>query len=342
MKREGSGLNRSRCSREKEIYKDNIGICGGKLRFRFRLKSKFKYIFAIALLILIIPSIAAAPSKSVLFITISGRDNGINSLSISEGLTNFAQALKNAGFEVEEREFITLELLNRYQVLVVHDAAFYNPSYTPLIKEFVNSGGGLLIFSQGISYSPFIELTQQFGVKVNQNMVYHNGYVIEVSSFGEHSIFKDIKALQGQFSSVTVEPPAQAVARANVDSYTTGEEKIIGTAPPVIAVSQLGKGKVVIIGSYHIFRNYDIAVKDNLKFGLNCVEWLSTYEPAPTPTPIPTPSPTPTPTPMPSPTQTPALTPSPTLTPTLTPTKMPSFEAAMLVIALIFALKKKN
>ncbi|MEM2925161.1 MAG: hypothetical protein QXJ68_05685 [Methanocellales archaeon] len=308
-----------------------------RFRLRLRLKSKFKYIFAIALLILIFPSIAAAPSKSVLFITISGRDNGINSLSISEGLTNFAQALKSAGYEVEEKEFIIPEVLNQYQVLIVHDAAFYNPSYTPLIKEFVNSGGGLLIFSNGVSYQPFIELTQQFGVKVNQNIVYHNGYLIEVSSFSDHAIFKDVKALQAQFSSVTIEPPAQAVARANVDSYTTGEEKIIGTAPPVIAVSQLGKGKVVIIGSYHIFRNYDIAVKDNLKFGLNCLEWLSTSESAP----IPTPTPTLTPTPTPSPTSSPL----PTLTPTATPTliKMPSFEAILLVIALgAFAFRKKN
>lgn len=299
------------------------------------------YSLAAALLINLIfssPCTAEISSKSVLFITISGRDNGVNSLSASESLSAFAQALKNAGYEVEEGEFISAELLDRYQVLVIHDAAFYNPSYTPLIKEFVNSGGGLLIFSQGINYPAFKELTQQFGVIINQNTIYHNGYVIEVSTFSEHAIFKDIKALQAQFSSITAEPPTQVVARAAVDSYTTGEEKTYGTAPPLIAVSQLGKGKVVIIGSYHVFRNYDIAVKDNLKFGLNCIEWLSTLEITPTPTPTPTQTPvtpvtTPTPTAMPTPHQ------------TATPTRIPGFEAAIGGIAFLIATlstRKKN
>ncbi|MEM2934606.1 MAG: hypothetical protein QXL78_06740 [Methanocellales archaeon] len=312
---------------------------GGKLRLRFRFRYKC---IAVALMILIISfQPAAAPSKSVLFLTISGRDNGINSLSASEGLSTFAQALKNAGYKVEEGGFISAELLNQYQVLVIHDAAFYNPSYTPLIKEFVNSGGGLLIFSQGINYPAFKELTQQFGVIINQNTIYHNGYIIEVTTFSEHAIFKDIKALQAQFSSIATEPPAQVVARGAVDSYTTGEEKTYGTAPPLIAVSHLGKGKAVIIGSYHVYRNYDIAVKDNLNFGLNCIEWLSTLEITPIPTP--TPTQTPIPTPVATPTSTPTARPTPT--PIATPTQIPGFEAAIGGIAFLIAAlstRKKN
>jgi hypothetical protein len=312
-------------------------MLGGKLRC-VNINS---YTIAIALIIsLIISSLstAAMPSKAVLFITISGRDNGVKSLSVSEGLTTFAQSLQSAGYKVEEMEFITADILSEYQVLVVHDAAFYNPSYTPLIRDFVNAGGGLLIFSEGINYAAFKELTQQFGVVINQNMVYQNGYVIEISAFNEHAIFKDIKALQAQFSSVTVQPPAQIAARSGVDSYTTGEEKTYGTAPPVIAYSQLGKGRVVIVGSHYIFRNYDIAFKDNLKFGFNCIEWLSAPEIEHAPTLAPTQTPVPT--------LTPTITPTPTTqveTPVITPVKTPSFEAVSLgIVLLIFALKKKN
>ncbi len=259
-------------------------------------------------------SVKAIDDKSVLFLTTGGRtDLGINSTSVSEGLTTFAQNLQNAGFTVEERAWISSEMLSKYRVLVIHDAAFYSPSYTPLIKDFVNNGGGLLIFSEGLNNYDFDELTLQFGVKINKDSVYENSNIIEISTFSDHPIFKGIKTLQGKFSSVTAKPPALEAAKGSLDSYISGENQ--RSAPPVIAVSQLGKGKVVVIGAHHIFRNYDIQVRDNLKFGVNCIDWLSTAAVASTATPPTT---------------------AKTVTPTATPTKpAPGFEAAASGIALI-------
>lgn len=284
--------------------------------------------------------VEALNDKSVLFLTSSGRDLGVNSTSVSEGQLTFSQNLQSAGYKVEEKEYLTAEILSKCSVLVVHDAAFYSSSYTSLIKDFINAGGGLLIFSEGINYPAFDELTQQFGVKINKNSVYQNGYVIEISTFSEHEIFKDIKMLRAQFSSVVAQSPAKAVAQANPDSYTTGDEKTFGPSPPVIAVSQLGKGKVIIIGSHHIFRNYDIQSRDNLKFGLNCIEWLSTPYTVPTATPTPTATSTPTATPTATPTT------APTATATATPTRpAPGFEAItggiVLIAVALLAMRKR-
>ncbi len=212
-------------------------------------------------------------------------------------------------FELEGRgyiigysgERIDSSVLSGYDALVLsYPSRGFEDYEKEAIKSFVESGGGLIIFgedgelmgAEGI-IGPINDISGMFGIQFNSDVVfdkenvvptpYELGREIVISTFGRHSVTKNVRAI-GYIKgcSLDLQPPAVGLAFGNEE--TTAGEKT-GEDVVILAAVEEGAGRVLaigdtdfIIGGTNRYRGLDgfLPFMDNEKLGLNMFEWAST------------------------------------------------------------------
>jgi hypothetical protein len=97
-----------------------------------------------------------------------------------------------------------------------------------------------------------------------------------IHNFGSHPITKDINAiLLYKPASLEVKNNAQIIAKGDEDTFSIGTEPVGGENVVIVAVSEINKGKVAVIGSPYIFDNGKIGEMQNKEFAKNLFLWLA-------------------------------------------------------------------
>ncbi len=229
--------------------------------------------------------------------------------TIEQGYADLAEELGRAGFEVESLKSgsITYEKISQYNVLAI-TAPFTPPK--PLtsdeisaIRRFVSEGHGLFLASSGWSWvaytkqdidsDPANQIGREFGITVNNDIIYDptnnegNSASPLFSRFASHPITAGLNIVWGATpSSLNVFGPAQSIVWGDEDAYARGDLETypMGSKPPLVAVSEFGRGRVVYVGSDGMFHaapyrpdRDNLRKYNNLKFAINSFKWLSSY-----------------------------------------------------------------
>jgi len=172
------------------------------------------------------------------------------------------------------------------------------------ISQFVYEGGGLVLFECGWSWvqytglpidkAPINQIGNVFGITLNEDII-HDPTNFYVSSgdgcpifykpyIKEHPITKDVN----QISNCEGIPSSLSISDSSVESLITGDEDAYsdkysaGQLPIFLAATNFGSGRVVFFGQTGIISSTDgnndgiknIYEYDNLKLGLNIMDWL--------------------------------------------------------------------
>ena len=155
------------------------------------------------------------------------------------------------------------------------------------IKNFVRDGGDLLVLVH--IFYPVTLLTEEFGIHVSGNITNEAVNLINASSqdfyvldFEDHPVTGDIKnvSVYGTWS-VTSQEPARIVAwtsgsawkdvlKNRVFDRDIEKRERLG----IIAISEFGKGKVVVVADDAIFIERFMDEGDNRKLGENIINWF--------------------------------------------------------------------
>ncbi|MHA2424592.1 MAG: hypothetical protein ACXAEF_07375, partial [Candidatus Thorarchaeota archaeon] len=147
------------------------------------------------------------------------------------------------------------------------------------LKKFVKQGGGLFLLSlsggdRGLMNN-MSKISKSFGITFENTAVKdeRNNAGLPtmplIKQFTNHPLTSDIKdILLPSACTVKVTDKASVVAKTNDTADPPSQ--------PVIAAAQFGKGRVICVGSYEIFRRGGgLKHKGNVKFAINSFRWLS-------------------------------------------------------------------
>ena len=245
-----------------------------------------KYLFVPMVAILCLSSLVFA-TYSVLWDTSHGvrpgTDQTIGYTPESGGYFNdLSQNLQSHGFSVGTtglgNNFSSSNLMGADVAVVAvtssYETAYSNDEITD-IKNFVSNGGGLLIMGDYASHNSNIQaLASEFGVGFGSANAFGKVYVGEITDFSDHPIFEgvgDLVMLSGA-SELLLSGDATSVAR-----YYDGKT--------MVAATEYGEGRVIIIGDNHLFVSYDggdfYGYADNYDFSLNTFNYLASPVPEP-------------------------------------------------------------
>lgn len=155
------------------------------------------------------------------------------------------------------------------------------------ITNFVEDGGSLLILTH-IS-SPVNPLAQEFGISVSGNVTAEGENQIKsspqdffVMDLEKHNITNEIKkiAVYGTWS-VKVKEPGRIVAWTSDSAWSdTNRNRKLDTGIErterlgVVAVTEYGLGKVVVVADDAVFIDMFRSEGDNVQFGDNIINWF--------------------------------------------------------------------
>jgi unsaturated rhamnogalacturonyl hydrolase len=150
---------------------------------------------------------------------------------------------------------------------------FVSAKHIQTLKNWVSAGGNLVLLANDTAnceIPKFNQLTKAFGVELTGksiNMVKNDTY--EQGKFdlnGNHEIFKDVKKIfVKELVTLNVKAPARAILQVGEDT--------------IMAVANVGKGKVFVLGDPWIYNEYVNGRKlpaeyENLKATRYLAEWL--------------------------------------------------------------------
>lgn len=186
--------------------------------------------------------------------------------------TSWAALLTGNGFTVSTTTagLDTLSL-SPYQILVVnvlsaHDSA-YTASEVTAISAFVNAGGGLLLVGDnpGVWPGNVNPVAAAFGVTVGVGASTDTN----LTSLDPHPVTAGVTSIFVPFA-------AGGTLSVGAPSVTIGRD---GAGQSMLAVAQVGTGKVVSFGDGNACDNNNIGTADNPVFCLNVFNWLTTPTP---------------------------------------------------------------
>jgi len=147
------------------------------------------------------------------------------------------------------------------------------------LTKYVKQGGGLMFLSlssgdRGLMNN-MSKLTEIFGVTFENTAVKddrsNSGIptMVLIRSLEKHAVTTGLKELlYPSGCTLKVTQKAKVIASTSTTSEPASQ--------PIIAISEFGKGRVMCIGSYEIFRKGGgLASKENQKFVVNAFRWLS-------------------------------------------------------------------
>ena len=212
--------------------------------------------------------------------------------------STFAEELENAGFKVDilNQDPITDDKLNNYDVFVFGGWAhqILTTNEINAIDQFVNDGGGLLLSFDEYTENVYNPLSNKYGVEFMQNVGLDDPTDDETSSYAPvlhvastHPIFENVAFSQFYWVHYLkrVDPPSKAVLFSDGD--TIDQNGNPAAYKPMIAVAEVGNGKVVSVADANMWNNWDwdgdgsadIYDRDNLQLGINIISWLSNIDP---------------------------------------------------------------
>ncbi|TFG34962.1 hypothetical protein EU527_00500 [Candidatus Thorarchaeota archaeon] len=197
--------------------------------------------------------------------------------------SELGQILRDNDFDVEPyAEFMILSKnLKNIDVLVFGcpNSSKIRSQEIDALKKFVNDGGGLLLLAlsggdKGLMNN-LSQVSEDFGVIFDNTAVKddRNNAGLPtmplIKDLIAHPVTEDIKDLLVP-SACSLRLSGKAIALA-VTSDTAEPSKA-----PIIAIAESGKGRVMCIGSYEIFRRGGgLKHKGNKLFAVNVFKWLS-------------------------------------------------------------------
>ena len=197
--------------------------------------------------------------------------------------SELGQILRDNDFDVEPyTEFMILaKNLKDVDILVFGcpNSSKIRSQEIDAIKKFVNNGGGLLLMSlsggdRGLMNN-MSQVSEEFGITFDNTAVKDERSnaglptMPIIKHLASHPIIEDVTDLLiPSACSLRISGKATAIA-------TTSETAEPGNAA-IIAIAEAGKGRVMCIGSYEIFRRGGgLKHKSNKQFAINAFKWLS-------------------------------------------------------------------
>jgi hypothetical protein len=186
--------------------------------------------------------------------------------------SDLTMVLAGLGFTMETcSDSVHNVTLSDYDILVVCNGSStfsgYSAAEVTAINTFVNNGGGLLVMGDNTDTpNHYINpVAQNFGVTCGVSYIYPLDLYID--DFAPHPIFNGVSEIMYRAAGeITAVAPAQMVA---LDSAGNG----------VVAVAEIGLGKVVVIGDINSWANNYFANSQNQLFAENVFQWLATTAP---------------------------------------------------------------
>ncbi len=207
---------------------------------------------------------------------------------ISTTYKALAKLLRDHGYVVEEyNEFLILpDKISKADVIV-----FACPNGSKLrtaeintLRHFVEHGGNLLLLShaggdRGLMSNLGV-LGDTFGIRFDNTQVIDDRNNLNIKTIPIISDIKDHPIVRN-VSRIAYPAGCSLIVERNARGIIFTSETAEPNRAPVLAISKLGKGKVVAMGSYEIFRddvNGGIDAEDNEKLALGIFEWLTSKE----------------------------------------------------------------
>ncbi|MBI1912485.1 MAG: hypothetical protein HYS21_10865 [Deltaproteobacteria bacterium] len=202
--------------------------------------------------------------------------------------TEFAGLIKNTGEDISlNRSPVNKKTLEKVKTYIIAGPAKpFTADEGQALKSFVNDGGNLLILLH-IS-QPVAGITGEFGIIVSNFVISEQANTIkgqsqdfQVVKFANHpvtaglekiAVFGTWGLMTEQGASVVAQTSDKAWADLNRDRIFEADEpaQVFG----IIAVSQHGKGKVVVVADDAPFANQFLGEADNRKLAGNIIKWF--------------------------------------------------------------------
>ncbi len=258
---------------------------------------KFRDISLILLIFLLIFSVSVS-AKKVLFYekSVSG------DYRIGSGYSNFKNKLEMEGYEVTRiTGELTDEKLSEYDVLVIPNlGSDLNSNELATIFKFVMLDGKGLFVCGGTANTKTI--TIPFGMRIDdtmdciledekhpirdastgQDLTDKKNFVI--NTFGKDPMVRTIRQGVNQLGffggpGIYLSGNAKPVAMGSRSACSPGGSFLPGDMPPVAALALVGNGQVFLLTDPDMLSNTYIDQSryryDNLRFGVNIIDWLS-------------------------------------------------------------------
>ncbi|KYK34334.1 MAG: hypothetical protein HXS46_13565 [Theionarchaea archaeon] len=206
---------------------------------------------------------------------------GVNMVVISKLMVEFSFDVRN--------EMLTEDLVEQYDVVMLYQPhGLLEDSEIGALTTYVENGGGLIICGEhdagwnDSSRSTYSKLASTFGIIFTSNSVddpTHKAgcYCTPIlHNMAEHPLSEGVtQIILFKPCALRISGDAVAIARGDEDTRTVGAEGIEGEDVIVVAVSEYGNGRVVVVGSYTVFDDSYINMPDNQVFAVNCFTWAS-------------------------------------------------------------------
>ncbi|MFW9801344.1 MAG: hypothetical protein ACFFFC_01745 [Candidatus Thorarchaeota archaeon] len=197
--------------------------------------------------------------------------------------SELAKLLQDNDFDVEPyTEFMILaKNLEKADVLVFGcpNSSKLRPAEIDVLKRYVKNGGGLLLLSlsggdRGLMNN-LSQVSKGFGVSFENTAVRdeRNNAGLPtmpiITNILSHPVTEDVQDILIP-SGCTLNVTAKATTIASTSDTADPPNK------PVIAIAESGKGRVLCVGSYEVFRKGGgIKHQGNKAFAVNAIKWLS-------------------------------------------------------------------
>jgi hypothetical protein len=216
------------------------------------------------------------------FHSAAGANPELNMVALPKILSEFV-------FEVKT-EPLTDDLLKDYDIVMLYqpNGVLQNSEIDALVS-YVFKGGGLIICGeQEVGWSEtsrdtYNTLGRNFGIiftatSIDDPTDKKGCYCTPViHNLIEHPITREVKEIvfYRPCALWMVGDTALPIARGDDDTRTVGSNKIVGEDIIVVAVSEYGKGRVIVVGSTTVFDDSFINQPDNQTFCVNLFYWVS-------------------------------------------------------------------
>jgi hypothetical protein len=197
--------------------------------------------------------------------------------------SDLGQLLKDNDFDVEAyTEFMILAKNIKDAAVMVFgcpNSSKLRPAEIDVLKKYVNNGGGLILLSlsggdRGLMNN-MSKISTAFGISFENTAVKDDRSnaglptMPIISDIVAHSATDDVKDLLVP-SACSLKVTGKAVPLA-ITSDTADPGRAV-----VVAIAEHGKGRVMCVGSYEVFRKGGgLKHKGNATFALNAFRWLS-------------------------------------------------------------------
>lgn len=270
---------------------------------------KLYSLIVLALLISLIYPIQAQGTRGRILIDVSHSSQDVERI-----LSRLVRTLEISNYYVTFGE--TIQYIDQYDVLVVAIPTHpFTTQEVDSIRQFVNSGGGLLLMGEGgvltsENVKDFNVLAQYYGIEFQRDVVVDpkNNITLDqaypeipvIEYFADHPVTRNVqKIFFSSGCSLRLSGGAQPLAWGGKEtygdrfsesygyrggSYDPGLEKK-GEELILMACTESGKGRVVAIGDTSLFRGRGTAARswpedlleyyDHKKLALNIFDWLS-------------------------------------------------------------------